>query len=682
MAQIQFGPPVEDRRKVTVRLAVVQVGVAVIFTALACSFWYFQVIQHANFKELAENNHQRTISLRAPRGVMYDREGRLLVENRSSFTISIVREHTKDLGHTIRVLSEVAGLDPRQVRAEVNRHRKEPTYQPILIVDDASLAQVAAVLARRLESELPDVFVEEVPTRLYPNDAFAAHLFGYVGEASEGEVESWGVQGGAIVGKAGVERVYNKVLMGADGARHVVVNSMGREIRTLKEVPFNEGRKVQLTIDLDLQRAAEEAFKAAGYNGAAVVMDPRTGEVLAFTSLPAYDPNDFAAGIDPAVWRALNTDRLKPLTNRAIQGLYSPGSTFKIVVAVAGLEEGVITPNFRVSCGGGATFYGRFFQCWKKGGHGSVDLRHAMEQSCNTYYYTVGNMLGVDKIHKWATLLGLGEKTGIDLPNEIEGLVPSTEWKRAKTGEKWYAGETISVSIGQGQVSITPVSMAVMMSTVANGGTRWAPRLLKAIDEGKGWQPAPPAPPKSRVKLKPETVSALHDGLFLVVNAAGTGGRARIVGKDVSGKTGTAQVISLSGGRQAAGRTDKDLRDHGWFVFFAPRDNPEIAGVVFTEHSEHGYNSAPIAKHVMETYFAKKDGKSLPKPVLPPAIPDPERSEPEPAVPQEPVPQPAATVASASGEAAAEPRRPSTVARGALSHVEGRSALREGGAQN
>jgi penicillin-binding protein 2 len=423
--------------------------------------------------------------------------------------------------------------------------------------------------------------------------------------------------------------------MGEDGARRVKVNSMGREIDTLEEIPYNEGRRVQLTIDKDLQRAAEEGFKVGGFNGAAVVMDPRTGEVLAFTSRPAYDPNDFAAGIDRATWAGLNSDPLKPLQNRAIQGLYSPGSTFKIVVAVAALEEGVVNSSFRVSCGGGATFYGRFFQCHKRGGHGSVDMREAMEKSCNVYYYTLGNMLGVDRIHKWATLLGLGEKTGIDLPNEVSGLVPSTEWKRKRYNEKWYAGETISVAIGQGQVSITPISLAVMMSTVANGGTRYVPQLLKAVNDGNGWKPVQPQAPKSRVVLKPETVQTLHDGLFYVVNRAGTGGRARLEGRDVSGKTGTAQVISLSGGKQAAGRTDRDLRDHGWFVFFAPRDNPEIAGVVFGEHNEHGYYSAPIAKHIIDTYFSKKEGKPLPAINMPPPVANPEREEPP---PPDPVP--------------------------------------------
>jgi penicillin-binding protein 2 len=316
----------------------------------------------------------------------------------------------------------------------------------------------------------------------------------------------------------------------------------------------------------------------------------------------------------------LNTDELKPLQNRALQGRYSPGSTFKIVVAVAALEERIASPDFKVNCSGGASFYGRYFQCHLKGGHGTVDMRHAIEKSCNVYFYTLGNMLGVDRIHKWASRLGLGERTGIDLPNEVQGLVPSTEWKQRVKNEKWYAGETISVAIGQGQVSVTPLSLAVMMMTVANGGTRYTPHVLKAIDDGKGWKPAPAPPPAFDVRMKPSTIKALHDGLWMVVNAAGTGGRGRIVGLDVAGKTGTAQVISLTGAKVARGKMD--VRSHGWFVFFAPRDNPEIAGVVFSEHSEHGYLGAPIAKHAIETYYAKKEGRPLP--VLqktPPTVP-------------------------------------------------------------
>jgi penicillin-binding protein 2 len=494
----------------------------------------------------------------------------------------------------------------------VDRHRREPTYRPITIVQDATLAQVSAVTARRLDFELPDVVVEQVPTRRYP-ETLAAHLFGYVGEVNDEQVSGQDVlKSGDIVGQSGIEKVYNAQLMGEDGARRVVVNSVGREIRTIEEDEPTEGKRLQLTIDYDVQKAVEDAFRVSGFNGAAVVLDPSDGGVLAFASLPAYDPNAFAAGIDRTTWASLNSDNLKPLQDRAIQGRYSPGSTFKMAVALAGLEEGIITPDFHAHCAGHANFYGRDFKCWKHGGHGSIDLRHAIEQSCDVYFYTVGNMVGVDKINKWATKLGLGVKSGIDLPNEVQGLVPSTEWKREKMHEKWYAGETISVSIGQGQVSVTPVSMAVYMATLANGGTRVTPHLLKAVDDGHGWKAVPAPPPQSKIDIDPQKLQAIRDGLWMVVNQGGTGGRARILGYDVSGKTGSAQVISNQG-RVAAGRTTKDLRDNGWFVFFAPRNDPQVAGVVFLEHGIHGPNAASLARHILDTFFAKKEGRPLPQ---------------------------------------------------------------------
>ncbi|MBM3818187.1 MAG: penicillin-binding protein 2 [Acidimicrobiia bacterium] len=639
----------EDRRRITTRLTVLQVSVVVAFAALTIGFWYLQIVQGDRFAEMAENNHQRTLALRAPRGVLFDRNGKVMVESRNSYTISIVREHTKDLDRTMRLLAAVAGLNVEDVRQVVARHRSEPTYRPIVIVEDASLAQVAAITARRLDFELPDVVVEEVPTRQYPTDGLAAHLFGYVGEASDTQIGN-GIAKGAIVGQSGIERVYNNLLQGQDGARRVVVNSMGREIRTLDESPPVEGRRVQLTIDYDLQKAAEDGFRHAGFNGAALIMDPRNGEVLTYVSLPAYDPNDFAAGIDRATWASLNSDALRPLQNRAIQGRYSPGSTFKIVVATAGLEEGIIDDDFRVNCGGGANFYGRFYRCHLAGGHGLMDVRHAMEKSCNVFFYTVGNMLGVDKIHKWAEKLGLTGKTGIDLPNEQESLVPSTEWKMRRFGEKWYAGETISVAIGQGQVSVTPASLALMMATVANGGTKVTPHLVRAVDEGSGWKMATPPAVANAVVFKPSTLAALHDGLWMVVNAAGTAGRARVPGRDVAGKTGTAQVISNEGRARARGTT-RDLRDHGFFVFFAPKDNPELAGVIFGEHNEHGYLGGPIARHIIETYYAKKDGRPLPVLAPKPApAPAPRETVPDPDSP--PVLEDAAPVAAASLPAA------------------------------
>jgi penicillin-binding protein 2 len=600
----------DDRRSLTLRLSALQYIVAVVFSALAIAFWVFQIASHEKFREMAENNHMRRLPLPAPRGVLFDRNGTVLVENESTFNIAILREQTRDIDRTLEILAQATGVDAAQLRETLNRKRREPSYRPIVLIENASFEQLVAFRARQWE--LPGVIGQPVPTRRYPG-AMGAHLFGYVGEVTEAQLsrpEYKGVEAGSFVGQSGVEQAFDRYLMGADGDRLVRVTSTGREIDVVKTVPPQEGRRLQLTIDADLQKAAEDGFKHYGYNGAAVVLDPRSGELLSLVSLPAYDPNRFAIGIDRATWASLNTDRLKPLQNRALQGRYSPGSTFKIVVAAAALEEGIVSPDFRVFCPGGASFFGRYFQCHEKAGHGSVDMRHAIEKSCNVYFYTLGNMLGIDRIHKWAAALGLADRTGIDIPNEIQSIMPSPEWKKARFNEKWYSGETISVAIGQGAVSSTPLSLAAMMMTVANGGTRFTPHVLKAVDDGEGWKAVPPPPPQSTVKMKDSTIRALHEGLWMVVNAAGTGGRGRVTGRDVAGKTGTAQVISLTGAKIARGKMD--VRDHGWFVFFAPRDNPVLAGVIFAEHSEHGYLGAPIAKHVIETYYAKQEGKPLP----------------------------------------------------------------------
>ena len=605
---------VDDRRRLQSRITALRVVISVIFVLLLGGFWFFQVFQHAKFREMAENNHQRTLPLRAPRGVMFDRHGEVLVENRASFNISIMREHSRDLDRTMRLLAKVTGADEAAMRETVERHRREPSYRPVVVVQDATLAQVAAVTARRLDFELPDVVVQQVSTRRYPANALGAHLLGYVGEASEQQVANGAVASGTVMGQSGLERTYNQILMGSDGARRVVVNSVGREIRTLDEEAPTEGKRMQLTLDASMQRAAEEGFRTTGYWGSAVVLEPASGDVLTLVSLPAYDPNAFAAGIDKATWQRLNADELRPLQNRAIQGRYSPGSTFKVVMATAALEEGVITPETKIFCAGGGTFYGRFFQCL--GHHGWMDVRHALEKSCNTFFYTVGNQLGVDRIHDWSEKLGLATKSGVDLPNEIESIIPSTAWKRQRTGERWYPGETISVAIGQGQVSVTPMSMAVMMASVARG-QRVTPRLVKATSNGGTWEQVQNPVAAAPVTLKPDTVSAVHDGLWMAVNGAGTAVRAKIAGRDVAGKTGTAQVISLQGKQRARG-TGKDLRDHGWFVFMVPKDNPELAGVIFAEHSEHGYLAAPIARHIIETYYARKEGRPLP---VMPAVP-------------------------------------------------------------
>jgi penicillin-binding protein 2 len=604
--------PTDDRSELNIRLRTVQYVVAGFFLLLVIAFWSFQVAQHEKFEEMAENNHLRKLPLPAPRGVLLDRDGKVLVENRNSFNIALVREQSGNIDETLHTLALATGVDEAGLHEIVNRKRREPSYRPIVLIENATEPQVIAFRARKWE--LPGIIYQQVPARHYPASNVAAHLFGYVGEVSESDLtrtEYEGIESGSIVGKAGVELAYNRLLMGKDGDKLVRVNSRGREMAEVSVDSPTEGNRLQLTIDADLQKATEEAFYAAGFNGAAVVLDPRDGQILSFTSHPAYDPNAFASGIDRATWSALNTDELHPLQNRALQGRYSPGSTFKMAVGLAGLEEGIITPSFTAHCAGGATFYGRRFACWKKSGHGTVDLRRAIEQSCDVYFYTVGNMLGVDRINKWATLFGLGIKSNVDLPNEVQGLVPSTEWKKTTREPKWYPGETISVSIGQGQVSVTPVSMAVYAATLGNGGTRVTPHLIKAVDDGTGFKPVATPPPQSTVEVTPEKLKAIRDGMWGVVNGGGTGGRARVEGHDVCGKTGTAQVIS-NAGRLAARNSKRDLRDNGWFVFFAPRDNPQVAGVVFLEHGIHGPNAAQVAHHILATFFAKQDGKPLP----------------------------------------------------------------------
>ena len=583
------------------------------FAILAVTFWVLQVLQHQRYEEMAANNHLRTIPLRAPRGVVFDRGGRVLVENRYSFTIAIVREQATRLEETIVKVASVTGVPEAKIREAVQRRRREPLFRPLPIIEHATFAQVAAIKARHLE--MPEVVVQQVPTRTYPTDGMAAHLFGYVGEIQENQIvskEFGDLQAGAVIGQAGLEREYNAQLMGVDGSRFVRVNSVGREIEPLNTEDPVEGKRMRLTLDYDVQRALEDGFRALDFAGAAAILDPGTGEILAMTSLPAYDPNTFAVGIDGSTWSQLITDPRRPMTNRLVQGTYSPGSPFKIVMAIAGLESGVITPDTKFFCPGYGTFYGRAFKCNRPGGHGLMDVRHALEVSCNVFFYNVGDRLKIDQIHDYAAKLGLVGKTGIDLPGESESLVPSTAWKKKLFNQPWYPGETISVAIGQGAVSVTPIAMATMIATVANGGHLVTPHLVRAVDagNGSGWQNIEQPKPRASLTMSPENWQAVRDGLWMVVNAAGTGGRARIPGRDVSGKTGTAQVVSLQNRAIAAAKMD--VRDHGWFVFFAPRDNPQIAGVIFAEHGLHGSSAAPIAKHVIETFFAKKEGTPLP----------------------------------------------------------------------
>jgi penicillin-binding protein 2 len=617
-----------DRRGLQGRLVALRIVATVCCALLAVGFWVLQVVEHDRYLQIAENQHLKTIPLRAPRGVLFDRNNKVLVENTYSFTITVLRDLSTNPDHnvdqTIRLLAAVTGLDEARTLEEVHRHRREPLYRPIPIIEHATMAQVSAVMARQLE--MPEVVVQQEPTRTYPAGGMAAHLFGYVGEIQQDQLEKAefaGLQSGAIIGQAGLEKTYNDLLTGQDGKRDVAVNSKGREIPALalgEESPPIDGARLQLTIDADLQRALEEAFQANGFAGAGMFLDPRTDEVLAITSQPEYDPNDFAGGLNRAKWSRLNADPLKPLQDRLLQGRYPPGSTFKIVMSIAALSEGLITPDFKVYCPGQITLYDHVYHCDKKEGHGTLDLRQAIAQSCDVYFYQVAALMnarlkGIDTIHDYAARLGLTDRTGIDLPGEATGLVASTEWKMRTTGQKWYAGETISVGIGQGPVSVTPIALATMIASIATGGTLATPHVVKAVDTGSGWTPVPrSAAPRPVFAIKPEVLEPVRDGLWAAVNGDGTAFAARVAGHDVVGKTGTAQVVSSEMAKaMAAAKSGINVRDNSWFVCYASRDNPEIAGVVFAEHGGWGATAAaPIARYVLETYYAKKEGRPLP----------------------------------------------------------------------
>ncbi len=565
-----------------------------VFLFLISGFWDLQVRNPEIYNEAAERNRVKSLPILAPRGKILDRDGRVIVDNHSSYSLILSRENLKP--EHIRPIAAGLDLDYDLLQSRLERFRSRPRYEPIVIKDEMTPGEVSFVEAHRDPETFPEMELIRAQRRLYPQNGLAAHVIGYVGEISETELDSpefIKYDPGAVVGKAGIERQYNDILMGVDGKRSVVVDNRGREREVLKVQEAVPGKNLQLTIDLDLQVVAELAMQ--NRTGAVVALDPRNGEVLALVSTPAYDPNKFAGRIHPEDWKELIDNPDNPLLNRAIQAQFAPGSTFKPVMALAGLEAGVIDDNFKIHCPGGATFYGRYFKCWEKHGHGVVELHKGIVHSCDVFFYNVGNRLGIDKIAEYASMAGFGQKTGIDLPNEAQGVVPSSEWKMRNFRQKWYAGETISVAIGQGALTVTPVQLASAIGGIAMGGVWYRPHLVK---DAKG-----PEPPRVG-KIDPANAMKVIDGMYGVVNEGGTGVRAQIPGISVCGKTGSAQRASnelLKG--TALGRK---LKDNAWFVGFAPRESPEIVVAVLFEGGEHGQLAAPIARDVIKAYFDKK----------------------------------------------------------------------------
>jgi penicillin-binding protein 2 len=584
----------EDLRPVQSRLAVVQAVVAGLIAVLLLQFWNLQVLRARHFQELAENNRSRVVRLAAPRGRLLDREGKLLVGNRPSFNVVLTPEHAEDLDRVVSGVARTLGTGEAPIRERLARR---VSYRPVVVRTDVSISDVAALEARRLE--LPEVRVEVVPLRYYPLASAAAHALGRVGEISERQLDSpefEGLQPGALVGQAGVESRYNRALMGYDGYRRVIVDSRGLEVTEADRRPPEDGPSLTLTLDASLQAATERAFGDRG--GSAVALDPRTGEILAMTSMPSYDPNEFTTGIDPMLWTMLSNDPETPLMNRVIQGQYAPGSTFKIIMATAALEEGVISPSTTFYCPGYLRIYNRVRHCNVAGGHGVVDVRRALAVSCNVFFYHVGVLLEIDRIAAWAKRMGLGAPTGVDLPHELGGLMPSREWKQRVQKMPWYPGETVSVAIGQGQVSATPLQMARVAAIIANGGFLVTPHLVRATPDGERTTP-PPRP----LGISAETLAVVKDGLRAVV-AEGTGWRARLRRTEVCGKTGTAQVVSKA--RLEESPDDPSILPHGWFVAFAPADDPQIALAVLVEHAGSSSVAAALARDILVRFFARR----------------------------------------------------------------------------
>jgi len=596
-----------DEKVSPIRLTAVQYVILGIFLILAYGLWRLQVVQSDFYATLAERNRIRNVPILAPRGRILDREGRTIVDNYPSFTALLLRDSSRDLTADADTIAQGLHLDPKEVKERIRHFASSPQYQPIYLKDDITPDELAFIESHR--NELPELDTIMAHRRLYPRKGFMAHLIGYVGEVSEDMLNQPQFElysPGDVVGKSGVELQYNQILMGKNGSRRAVVNSHGKEMEQLAETPAQPGQPLKLTIDLDLQIAAEEALE--GHNGAIVAMDPRSGEILAMVSRPTFDPNDFAVRVSRDQWAKLVNDDDHPLLNKAIQAQLAPGSTFKIIMATAGLQEG-IAQDMHVNCTGGATFYGRYFKCWVTAEHrvhGSVDISKAIYQSCDVFFYTLAEKLGIGRIAKYATMFGLGQRTGIDLPQEVSGVMPSEEWKIRNFKQKWYAGETISVGIGQGAIAATPIQMARAIGAIASDGLLVHPHVTNPRDLPSNVIPAANVQEPVKIPLDPENWTIITDGMAGVVNPGGTAPSAHLQGIDFAGKTGSAQTISnaLKARLGAVGKAN--FKDNGWFIGVEPRRNPEIVVCTLLEEGEHGYLAARTAAQVIKAYVEKE----------------------------------------------------------------------------
>ena len=576
------------------KILIITYTVIVAFLLLVMRLWQLQILQGKEYRELSEANRLRIIAIPAPRGIIFDRNGIQLVKNSPYYYASLIPDEF-DI-RKVDSLSKVLNIPVEEILEKISKNGLSP-FSPIRLKQGLSFTEVALIEARR--SDFPGLIVEAEVSREYLYGDVGSHLIGYLGKLNPSQSKDPALKDippDTFIGQWGVELLFDKSLRGTLGKRVIEVDALGREIRLLQEKPPIKGKDITLSIDINLQEEAEKAFGEKA--GALVAIKPDTGEILGMVSKPSFDPNLFAKGISYDKWIAITQDKKNPMLNRALQSQYPPGSVFKIVTAIAGLEEGVISPETRVDCRGGID-YGRWhFGCWRKQGHGVVSLHRAIVESCDVFFYEVGKRLGIDKIYDYATGLGLGRKTGIELGRERQGLIPNTNWKLENKKHPWYLGETFNAAIGQGYVAVTPLQLAVMTSTIANGGNLYKPTLIKdaqPIISGKA-------------KVRPETLEIIKKGLSGVVNeSGGTGWAAKSQIVSIAGKTGTAQVVAIKRDSQSL---PEKFRDHAWFVAFAPVENPEIALSVFVEHGGHGGGAAAaIAKRAIEGYMNSKNKK-------------------------------------------------------------------------
>jgi penicillin-binding protein 2 len=580
----------------------------VVLVILGVGLWRLQVLGATGWRVLAEQNRIRKVPVLAPRGKILDREGRIIVDNYPSVTCYLLREQQKNLDADLPEIASGLHMTVDQIQAIIKHFQLAAKYQPIPLKQDITPDEQAFVEAHR--NELPELETLDEQRRLYPRDGFAAHLIGYVGEVSENDLNQSRYAAyapGDMVGKSGVEETYDELLRGVDGSRDMVVNSHGKEVGLMGQELAQPGQDLRLTIDLDIQMAAEKALE--GKIGAIVAMDPHTGEILAMVSRPTFDPNQFSVRLTKAYWQSIMENPDHPMMNKTIQAQLAPGSTFKVIMTLAGLQENV-AQDMHVQCNGGATFYGHFFACDRH--HGGVDIHNALPYSCDTFYYTLANKLGIDTIARYATSVGIGSKTGVDLPDEAAGVMPSEQWKLKTQHDKWYAGETISVGIGQGAIEATPLQLARALGGIASGGALQRPHVVFPAeltkDQLSAVQSTYPGSGEKTIPLTPDNWQIITDDMAGVTGPIGTAAAAHLEGVDFAGKTGTAQVMSHTA--LAMSGRGHNTEPNAWFVGIAPRRNPDIVVAVLWEHGVWGNNSAKLAAQVVTAFVNKQRAKA------------------------------------------------------------------------